>query len=243
MMKRIFVAFIAVLLFICIPITVSAGTKTAYAVDQPVAISVKAVFKGNTDPNIYKNDVIHGSSSVITENGITVIITGSAEAFEPGVRLVVREITAEEKDARDWFSGVLNGTGTDILPFDIYFEKDGQRIPLNSKVQITITLPDGYEAPFVCYVTTGGKVEALASNVKDDKISFETDHTGYYVLTDKIKDSGGIPQTGDNINLLLYILLMSFTVCLLLFTTRRYKKVKSKIEEKQMNNPLYEKVD
>ncbi|MDD4414365.1 MAG: hypothetical protein PHR14_07455 [Oscillospiraceae bacterium] len=51
-----------------------------------------------------------------------------------------------ETNAYGWFSGVLKETGTNILPFDIYFEKDGQRISFNSKIQITITLPDGYEA-------------------------------------------------------------------------------------------------
>lgn len=49
MMKRMFAAFMTVLLFICIPITVSAaGIKTADTVDQSVAISVKAIYKENT---------------------------------------------------------------------------------------------------------------------------------------------------------------------------------------------------
>lgn len=221
-MKRMFTAFMTVLLFICIPITVSAAEmKTADTVGQSVTISVKAVFKENTDPNIYKNNVSGGSSSVTTKNGITVTITGGAEAFEPGVRLVVREITAEEKDVRDWFSGVLNETGTDILPFDIYFEKDGQRIPLNSKLQITITLPDGYAAPLVCHVTTDGKATVLPSNVKDGKIRFEIEHTSYYAIADKIRNSGDSPQTGDNTNLLLYISLMVFSAGILLFMLGR----------------------
>ena len=121
---------------------------------------------------------------------------------------------------------MLKETGTDILPFDIYFEKDGQRIPLNSKIQITITLPDGYQSPLVCYVTTDGKATVLPSNVKDGKISFETEHTSYYVLADKIKEPGDSPQTGDSTNLLLYVTIMVFSACILMYMTSRYQRQK-----------------
>ena len=224
-MKRMFTAFIVILLFVCILVTASAaGTKTADEAGQSFSLSVKAVFKESGDLNIYKNNVSGGSSSITTRNGTIVTVTGNKETFEPGVRLVVREITAEETEAYGWFTGVLKETGTDILPFDIYFEKDGQRIPLNSKIQITITLPDSYTSPLVCYVTTDGKVEVLPSSIKDGKISFETNYTSYYVLADKIKNPSDIPQTGDNTNLLLYISLTLFSVCILIFMTRRYKK-------------------
>ena len=143
-------AFIAVLLFVCIPMTLFAEEMNMIDdTGKSVTISVKAVFAEHNDPNVYKDIIINGSASITTRNGISVTVTCGAEAFEPGTRLAVHEITAEEKEAYDWFSHVMEGTGTDILPFDISFEKNGQSIPLNSKIQIDITLPGGYTAPVV----------------------------------------------------------------------------------------------
>jgi hypothetical protein len=228
-----FTALIVVILFVCIPVTALAmETKTIEESGQSLPIRVKAVFIESSDPNMYKNNVSSGTSSVTTRNGITVTITGDKEAIEPDVRLVVREITAEEAEPYDWFSGVLKDTGTGIVPFDIYFEKDGQKIPLNFKIKITIVLPDGYAAPFVCYVTTDGKVEILPSSVKNGRITFETDHTSYFVLADEIKDPGDAPKMGDNMKSLLYISLMILSVGILLFMMGRYKK-KSKDKQNE----------
>lgn len=194
---------------------------------KSVTISVKAVFAEHNDPNVYKDIIINGSASITTRNGISVTVTCGAEAFEPGTRLAVHEITAEEKEAYDWFSHVMEGTGTDILPFDISFEKNGQSIPLNSKIQIDITLPGGYTAPVVCYITTDGRVQVLSSIIKDGKISFETDHTSYYAVADGIKDPGDSSQKGDYTNLLVYGLLsLSATVILVTITVRYKKQVK-----------------
>ncbi|NLN81035.1 MAG: sortase B protein-sorting domain-containing protein [Clostridiales bacterium] len=87
-------------------------------------------------------------------------------------------------------------------------------MPLNSRIRITITLPDDYTSHVICCVTTDGKVKILRSTVTGGKISFETEHTSYYVLAEKIKC--GFPQTGDNANLLLYIALMVFSTGIIL---------------------------
>ncbi len=221
MMKRILAGLMFVVLLVWIPVTASAAeNETIDEADRPCSISVKAVYIGSDDQNVYYNNISGGTSSVITRNGIAVIVTGGEEAFELGTKLVVREITAEETEAYGWFSGVLKETGTDIMPFDIYFEMDGQKIPLNSKIKITVNLPDGYTTPVICYVTTDGRVEVIQSDVRDGKISFETDHMSYYVLADKIKDS---PQTGDNTNILFYITMMAIFAGLFIFMTGRFK--------------------
>lgn len=220
-MKRMFTALIVVLLFGCIQTTSASKAKTIDKMGQSFSISVKAVFKESGYSNVYKSNTSGDYSSITTRNGITVAVT-SAEEFESDIRLVVREISKEETEAYDWFSSVMKEVGTDILPFDIYFEKDGQRITLNSKIQIIITLPDGYMSPFICYVTTDSKVKALQSNIKDGKISFEAEHHCYYVLADKIK--GISPQTGDNVDLLLYIALVVFTASILMYRHLKMNK-------------------
>lgn len=94
-------------------------------------------------------------------------------------------------------------------------------------IQITITLSDGYTYPVICYVTTDGEVKILQSVVKDGKITFETDHTSYYVLVNQIKDTDDLPKTGDNTNLLLYIALTAFCASILMYmsTIKFYKKL------------------
>ncbi len=217
-MKYMFTIFIAFLLLACIPFNVlAAGAQSVY-------INIKAGYIEKNDSNIYKSNVSDGVSSITTINKTTITVIGNKDAFELGVKLVVREITTEETEAFGWFTGVLKGIGNGIMPFDIYFEKGGQRIPLNLKLHITITLSDSYISPLVCYVATDGKVEVIPSSVTDGKISFETNHTGYYAIADRIKDTGGIPQTGDNTNLYPYVSLLLFSVYLLIFQARRYRK-------------------
>jgi len=222
-MKRMFVSFVVVLLFANFFVTATASeTKTAEKVDQPFTISVSAIYKDN-DPNIYKVNISGDSSHITTRNGTKVTVIGTNEPFS-GIRLVVREITSEETEAYNWFSGVLKGIGTDILPFEIYFEKDGRKIPLRNKIEVSINLPDSYTFPIACNVTSDGKVELLLSSV-EGKISFETDNTSYYVLANKIKKTGDNPQTGDNTNLIHYIPFIWLSLCLFIITARRYRRV------------------
>jgi hypothetical protein len=214
MVKRVLAAFAVILTLAFIQVTsVSAGTIGELG--KPFPIDVKAV--EIIGSNVYKNNVDGDSASVTTKNVTTVSVMAVEGKFEPGLRLVIREITAEETEPYGWFCSVMEGIGTDILPFDIYFEKDGQRIPLNIKVRITITLPDGYSSPIVCYVTTDGKVEILQSSAAYGKISFKTEHTSYYVIANNIKAPDDFPKTGDNADLVLYIVLMAFSASILIY--------------------------
>ncbi|MGB4465661.1 MAG: hypothetical protein WBI55_06005, partial [Eubacteriales bacterium] len=71
---------------------------------------------------------------VTTGDGITIAVTAGAETLPSYTRLVVRVIPKEDTEAYNWFSEVLKETGSNILPLDIYFEKDGQIIPINKKM-------------------------------------------------------------------------------------------------------------
>ena len=196
--------------------------KTIENVGESLSISVKATYQYNGDPNLYKSTQSSSSLSVTTGDGITIAVTAGVESLPSNIRLVVRVIPKEETEAYNWFSEVLKEIGSNILPLDIYFEKDGQIIPINTKIRITITLPDGYTSPIICYVTTEGKVEVLHSTVNNGKISFETNHTSYYVLADKVKNPvHKPPQTGDNVKSLIFITLMMLLVISLLYNKRR----------------------
>lgn len=192
-MKRIIAAFTAVMLFVCIQVTALAESRNIGNTGQTISIDVKAVYVPSNEPGLYEGKVTEGSSSVTTENGITIEVSGDESQFESGVKLIVKEVTEDEAEAYGWFSDVLKEVGTNILPLDIYFEKAGQKVQINSKVRVTITLPDGYTNPIICYVSPDGTVEIIDSTVEDGKIIFEVDHFSYYVLADK-------KETGDTTN-------------------------------------------
>jgi|LSQX01.1.fsa_nt_gb hypothetical protein len=191
-MKRIVAVLAVTLLFVCMQVTALAESRTINQTGESVSIDVKGIYVPSSDPAEYKEEVRDGSSSVTTESGITVSISADEQTFESGVNLVVREISEEETEAYSWFSDVLKEVGSKILPLDIYFEKDGQKVQVNSKVRVTITLPQGYNNPIICYVSSDGKVEVVPSTVENGKITFEVDHFSYYVLAES-EESGGEP--------------------------------------------------
>lgn len=191
--KRIIAAMISVALVGCIQLMAAAETGKIETPGQSVSIEVKAVYVESSETGVYKGEVKEGSSSIKTENGVNVAVSGDKETFDDGVMLVVKEITEEETGAFSWFSEVLKEVGTNILPLDIYFEKNGQKVQVNSRVRVTITLPEGYINPVVCYVSTDGQVEILQCTVEDGKITFEVEHFSYYVLADR-KDAGGTTE-------------------------------------------------
>lgn len=103
----------------------------------------------------------------------------------------------------------MKDMGTNILPIDIYFEnEDGEKFDPKTSMTIKITLPGGYENPIICYLPKSGIPEMLKSSVSDGRISFETNHDRYYVLAEKVKNSGaaddsvsrkpGAPESKDD---------------------------------------------
>lgn len=222
-MKRAICVLAALLLLM----TAHAAAESA-TVDQPggsATIDVKAVYRETADEYVYKEEVSGGEVSVTTDEGITVTVSGDEDVLEDGLKLTLRVIPEEDAEAYGWFSEVLEDVGDKILPLDIYFEKDGQRVEINGKVTITIDLPEGYENPVVCYVSSDGKVEVLKSTVKDGKITFEVDHFSFYALVDKGKKGDGA-KTGEDVMpifLASSLALFSFYILLSLLEKRQGK--------------------
>ena len=110
------------------------------------------------------------------------------------------------------FLTCMKDTGTNILPFDIYFTDEyGNRVSPTGSRKITITLPGGYETPIACHLAPDGTVMVLDSSVKNGEIGFSTDHNSFCVIAD-MKPDGGSPRTGDNSNMRLWIIMMTASV-------------------------------
>lgn len=226
-MKRFFMLLIVALLCVWIPASVS-GLETITLDDTSMSLPVriKAVYQQNEESNVYESGNINGTfMSITTNNRITVAVTGSQE-FDSGTQLVVREITKEETEAYGWFSEVMQETGSSFMPFEIFFLKNGQRVPMVPNTKVSITLPDSYTDPFVCSVTANGEVEVLQSTIADGNINFEIVQTNYYVLADKRKDPAPSPTTGDNKNLSIYMTLMALVEGIFVYSILEKKRKK-----------------
>lgn len=111
-------------------------------------------------------------------DGNTGIKLNAAEGVLPnGTVLVVERSNAELKET--------NGKYT---VFDISLEKGNVKIQPNGKVTVTIPIPEGYDKSnlTIYYIAQDGSTAELASTVKENTISFETDHFSKYAVAEKV---------------------------------------------------------
>lgn len=149
-------------------------TVTAFAAeDDPVEIGVYAKTEQNIDGE-YTAPIENGSASVTTPDG-TVAVTN---APDNAVTLVVIPM---EGEALTWVDGCVDADA--VAAYDIHFrDADGNRINANgAKVSIAVS---GSELS-VSSVTTSGEDKPLTSEVSGGKVSFTTDGSHYYAVSEK----------------------------------------------------------
>lgn len=101
------------------------------------------------------------------------------------VKLFVYSIPTSETEAWSWIKSCFDGKGTPVHAFDIYFaDENGNRINANGAV-VTIDCPHCTTKPTVCSLTTSGTVSELSNNARSVSVTFTTDGSHYYVLTEK----------------------------------------------------------
>lgn len=213
-----FASFIATIIILCsgfivlnyfipiIPASIASASAddTDETVEPPVSITVRAFYEHLEDPNIYKSPIEKGKASITTKDGTILEITTGLDIFDSGVLLVVRQILSDEKEAFHWFKQVMKAISPEIMPLEIYFIKDGKRVEPNGNFKILVTIPDKYTEPRVYQVTTKGNTKELASVIDAGQISFNINHSGYYVLTGLLPET---PKTGDSSSILIYIVM------------------------------------
>lgn len=218
-MKKGFTLFLALCLLL-------SQSITAFAVeeDKQADVIAKAV---RTFVGVYPADIDDDTAKVITDDGITITVT---DVPDGAVRLMVVPVPKGEKEAWKWITACLDGTGTPIHTFDIYFEdQNGNRISANgAKVTIDCSYCSG--TPKVYSLTTGGKVRALNDSAHGTAVTFTTNGSTYYVIADKTPaDHPGnpdIPKTGDNSSIALWsgTMLVSMSALWLLWKRRKQNK-------------------
>ena len=165
MRKLISLSLAAVLLLSC--------TVTAFAgEDDPVEIGVYAKTECSIEGE-YTAPIENGSASVTTPDG-TVSVTNTAT---DAVTLVVIPM---EGEALTWIAGCVEDNA--VAAYDVHFrDAQGNRINANgAKVSIAVS---GTKLS-VSSVTTSGTDTPLTAETANGKVSFTTDGSHYYVLTE-----------------------------------------------------------
>lgn len=210
-MKRILAFLLTTVCVFLSGMTCYAGNTTLDRENNQTEVDVYAKSVG--EKSGYSAPVADGSSSVVTDDGTEIVVSGVPDGV---LTLYVVPIPKSETEAWNWFEKCMEGKGTDIRPYDIYFlDAKGNRINANG-VTITVTLPVSYENPVVYSVTTDGRVTELRAVVNDGRIIFTADGSNYYVFADRVKSgnsaqtgvNGSSPKTDDSFNLWIWTVLL-----------------------------------
>lgn len=202
--------WITIILTVVMIISCSIPALAVEVSDQmEISVNAKAVYNIEGE---YSVNIENDGAAVTVDGNITVTVTDAPKGV---VRLIVTPIPTSEKEAWSWITGCLKYKGTPIHAFDIYFaDESGKRINADGAV-VTIDCPHCTEKPMVCSLTTSGEVKELSNNARSVSVTFTTDGSHYYVMTEKVyKPTGdGIhntdtPQTGDKIQMELWLALL-----------------------------------
>ena len=166
-MKKLISIFLAILLTLAVPLTAFAAETGDTA---EIGVYAKAEY---TMAGEYTGDVETGAASVTTPDGTVAVVDAPANA----VTLVVIPMKG---DALTWVGGCVDGEA--VAAYDIHFrDADGNRINANgAKASIAVS---GTELS-VSSVTTSGTDTPLTAETANGKVSFTTDGSHYYVLTE-----------------------------------------------------------
>ena len=175
----------------------ASGTDTA---DQPgsgASRQVYAKYETKGEDGAVSAQVADGAASVTLPDGTVVSISG---AGMEGLYLQVFPIPEEtgKDSAWQWFAGQMEGKGTGMRPYDIWFEDAyGQVQAVDGVIQVSITPAPGvsYQNPAVYYQPLQGDPVDLNAAYTDGAIRFSTTHNSYYVLLERTPESGTEGET------------------------------------------------
>lgn len=147
--------------------------------------------EGQSGSRIVLETVVKGQPAMVENNKAeTVLPDGTAvtvegETLTDGLLLVLELVSMDNGDVLAWIERCMQGKGTNLRAYDIYFvDNNGKRYELTGQITVTISLNGAYTNPAVYYIPESGIAEKLAVSVREDRISFVTDHNSYYVLAE-----------------------------------------------------------
>lgn len=176
-------AALLLLLIFIFPMTVLAAEDTGQSSSQlTLTVSVSG----------YPADVEDGQAQTTLPDGTRVTVQG--EDLPEGLLFVVEPL---EGDTLAWVESCLEGKGTNIRAYDIYFlDGSGNRYEVTEPIKVSFSLNGEYQRPVVYYISERGETQQMETSVTGDQISFTTDHNSYYALAEQV----GTEETGSSGN-------------------------------------------
>ncbi len=159
-------------------LTMLAAPTAVYAQENGGSrIVLEIVVKGQ--PAMVENN----KAEALLPDGTAVTVEG--ETLPDSLLLVLELVSVDNGDVLAWIERCMQGKGTNLRAYDIYFvDNNGKRYALTGQITVTISLNGAYTRPAVYYIPESGNAEKLDASVRDDRISFVTDHNSYYVLAE-----------------------------------------------------------
>ncbi len=129
----------------------------------------------------YAADVDGGQAQTALPDGTEITVQGGDQI--EGLLFMVEPL---EGELYDWIVRCLEGSGTNIRAYDIYFlDKEGNRYEVTEPLALSFSLNGAYESPAAYYVSESGETQKMEATVSGDQISFVTDHNSYYALAEQ----------------------------------------------------------
>ena len=129
-------------------------------------------------------------------------VTTTDEILTPDTRLVADRVSTSVKDLINAdFVGIADYDWRSAVVYDIYLEKDGQKVQPNGEVTVSIPVPDQMDGEqcSVLYIDDAGNVLDMHAVYLDGYMVFTTNHFSHYVLvgvTTGVEVSGTITSYG-----------------------------------------------
>ena len=221
-MKRIIAFFFGILLvFMCSAPAYAAGGS--FHIEEELAEGETVVMDGDITVEVRVDHstglpefpLSGGSGGGTLPDGTEISVTGAPAG---ATYLVVRQISQMLTEPYKWFKDVLGNKS--MQAYEIFFRDDlGNRIAANGAT-IKVSTPSGMTEIVVYSVDPDESNAKLTVNIKDGKAIFRTDGKRYYVLTGTISgttpdpdvpkpdDPNDPPKTGDESNMMLWIILL-----------------------------------
>ena len=207
---------------------------------------VYAKYESSGEAGIASSPVTGGTASVTLADGTVITVS---DVTGDGLYLKVFAVPQEtdSSSAWQWFTQQMKGRGTNMRPYDIWFEDaNGQVQEVGGTIRISITPPSGagYRNPVVYYQPTQGNPENMNASCANGTVSFQTTHNSYYVLLEQMTeaDTGTgdkttqnttdsnieAPKTGDSSGIWVFAFLASLSaaggIVFLLYKEKKYHK-------------------
>ena len=129
-------------------------------------------------------------------------VTTTDEILTPDTRLVADRVSTSVKDLINAdFVGMADYDWRSAVLYDIYLEKDGQKVQPNGEVTVSIPVPDTMngEQCSVLYIDDAGNVVDMKAVYLDGYMVFTTNHFSHYALVEVatgVEVSGTITSYG-----------------------------------------------